>query len=597
MSTINNESVNQAKKWLGLPGLDPEGKRELEDVLDAAIVGVAESAEELDDRFYRDLEFGTGGMRGIIGEGRNRINATTIRRATQGFAEHIIASAAAFGRTQAKAVIAFDSRKFSDLFAFETACVFIENGIETWLFSRLSATPLLSWAVRKLDCDGGVVVTASHNPRIYNGYKIYDRTGCQCLTDEAAAIIELIDAVELPEGIRTAADRYSGSVAGRISAAAAAEPLLHILPAGFEDEFVDEVLGASLRKNTAADLSVVYTPLNGAGNLPVRRALEKTGVRSVRVVPEQEKPDPDFTTCPYPNPEKTEALQLGLDLCAELAAAGDAPDVLIGTDPDSDRLGCAVYDGEKYVQLSGDQVGILFIDYIVESRLELGTMPADPAIITTIVSSPLSGAIAEANNIEVRKTLTGFKWIGDQINKLEHELELEPGAGGVQRFIFGYEESCGYLSAPHARDKDAVGASMLLCEAAGYYKSQGKTLLDRLEEIYERYGFYVEALSEFTRPGEKGMEEIARDMATAREESSQAKLGQPVIRVTDYANDETGLPVSDVVQYDLEDGSRVIFRPSGTEPKLKIYYACKGDTREAAEKTLKALKEAVIALF
>jgi phosphoglucomutase len=590
MSTVNNETLEQARSWLELPGLDPEGKLELEDVLDAAIVGVTESVDELEDRFYRDLEFGTGGMRGVIGEGRNRINATTIRRATQGFAEHIIASAKANGRTQAKAVVAFDSRKFSDLFAFETASVFIENGIETWLFSRLSATPLLSWAVRKLDCDGGVVVTASHNPRIYNGYKIYDHTGCQCLTDEAGAIIELIDAVDLPGGIRTAADRYSGTVAERVSAAVSAEPLLHLLPGEFEDEFVDAVLGAALRKGVAADLSLVYTPLNGAGNLPVRRALDRIGVRSVRLVTEQEKPDPDFTTCPYPNPEKKEALQLGLDLCAEFAAAGDAPDVLIGTDPDSDRLGCAVYDGQDYIQLTGDQVGILFIDYVVEARLELGTMPKDPVIFTTIVSSPLAGAIAEANGIGVRRVLTGFKWIGDQVNKLESD-------GGVQRFIFGYEESCGYLSAPHARDKDAVNATMLMAEAAGYYKSQGKTLTDRLEEIYERYGFYVEALSEFTRPGEKGMEEIARDMATARNPESQTKLGQTVTRVIDYANDDTGLPKSDVVQYDLADGSRVIFRPSGTEPKLKIYYACKGDSREAAEKVLAAIKDAVVALF
>jgi phosphoglucomutase len=596
MKSPQNESVVQAKKWLELPGTDPDGKRELEDVLDAALVGVSESAEELDDRFYRDLEFGTGGMRGVIGEGRNRINATTIRRATQGFAEHIIASAAARGRAQAKAVIAFDSRRFSDLFAFETACVFIQNGIETWLFSRLSATPLLSWAVRKLDCDGGVVVTASHNPRVYNGYKIYDRTGCQCLTDEAGVIIELIDGVDLPGGIRTAAGKYSGfaTVGERVRAASYAEPLLHILPGEFEDKFVDVVLAASLRPGAAHDLSVVYTPLNGAGSLPVRRTLDKIGVSSVHVVPEQEKPDPDFTTCPYPNPEKAEALKLGLDLCASLARSGEAPDVLIGTDPDSDRLGCAAYDGQSYVQLNGNQVGILLLDYIVETRLELGILPKNPVMVTTIVSSPLASVIAEANGIESRQVLTGFKWIGDQLNKIESE------EGGPGRFIFGYEESCGYLSAPHARDKDAINATMMLCEAAGYYKSQGKTLTDRLDEIYTRYGYYVDDLAEFTRPGEKGMEEIARDMQAARDEKSRLKLekpGQAVIRVIDYAEDQAGVPKSDVVRYDLEDGSRVLFRPSGTEPKLKIYFSCKGDSKEAANRALAALKESVIALF
>jgi len=585
-----NEIVKQAVEWLELPGICEEGQDALKFILRLAERGYDDAMEELNDRFYRDLEFGTGGMRGIIGEGSNRMNVTVIRRATQGFAEHILAQAKIRGHDKPKAVVAFDSRRNSDLFSFEAACVFAANGIETWLFQRLSATPLLSWTVRKLGAEGGVVVTASHNPRMYNGYKIYDNTGCQCLPGEASDIIELISKVDSFTGVKTFADKYTGDLPDRISLAAEKEPLLNLLPYAIEDEYIEDVLKARMRPDVAKPLSVIYTPLNGAGNIPVRKVMDSIGVGEVAVVPEQEKPDPKFTTCQYPNPEKKEALELGLAMCDSRKDAGCPPDVLIGTDPDSDRLGCAVWDGKDYLQLTGDQVGILFFDYIVETKKELGTMPSNPVLITTIVSSPLTGIIARENGIETRLTLTGFKYIGDQINKLEEER------GNTDDFIFGYEESCGYLSGPHVRDKDAVNSTLILCELMGHYKQQGKTVIDRLNEIYARYGCYAEGLLEFTRPGEKGMEEIARDMETARSLDGKS-FGLEVESVTDYLSDDTGIPPSNVIKYDLSGGNRVIFRPSGTEPKVKIYFAVLGEDREKAEMSLEELKKTVEDLF
>ena len=588
--SLNTDYMEQARAWLGLPGLDPDGKKELEDLVSAAENGDHEAIAEISDRFYRDLEFGTGGMRGVMGEGRNRMNVTMIRRASQGYAEHIIADAAERGVAEPKAAVAYDSRKFSDLFAFETACVFVANGIRTVLYDRLSATPLLSWTIRKLNADGGVVVTASHNPKEYNGYKIYDHTGCQCLTEQANDVIARIEATDPVSGIKTVAGNYSGSPADRMAAAAAGQPLLTLLGEDNINEFIEVVLNARLRHDKADNVSVVYTPLNGAGNYPVRSVLSRIGVGSVRVVPEQENPDASFATCPFPNPEKTEALELGFELCSKYRLQGDPPDVLIGTDPDCDRLGCAVFDGNDYVQLSGDRVGVLLFDYIVETRREKGLMPARPVLVTTIVSSPLAVAIARANGVEAWLCLTGFKHIGYEINKLGLER------GNTDDFIFGYEESCGYLTQPHVRDKDAVNAAMMLCELISYHKSQGKTVFDRLEELFRKYGYYSEGLAEFVRPGEKGMQEIARDMELARR-ATESDFGKKITGRVDYLKDATGLPESDVVQYDFEDGSRVLFRPSGTEPKLKIYFSVRAASAEASSAMMEEFKENTLKLF
>jgi phosphoglucomutase len=330
-------------------------------------------------------------------------------------------------------------------------------------------------------------------------------------------------------------------------------------------------------------LSVVYTPLNGTGSVPVRKVLSDIGVGKVETVSEQRDPDPDFTTCPEPNPEKEKALSLGLELCRRRRDEGAAPDLLIGTDPDCDRVGCAVYDGADYVRLTGNQVGVLMFDYIAETRTEQGVMPDSPVMVTTIVSTPLTFAIAERFGVHAEKTLTGFKYIGDRVNRMEAN-------GAESGFVFGFEESCGYCAHTLVRDKDGVGTSLLLCEMAGYYKERGKTLLDRLEEIYVIYGYYIDSVDEFVRPGKTGMDEIRTAMARARAVTPDSARG--IVKVADYLPGET-LPSSNVMQYDAEDGGRIMLRPSGTEPKLKIYYAARGDSAATAERSLETLKRTV----
>jgi phosphoglucomutase len=585
------DSLTKLKDWIGAPSTPADLRMELEDLLVRHEAGDRAATDDIEDRFYRDLEFGTAGLRGILGAGTNRMNTTTVRRATQGYAEHILANfgaknAEGRNKERPKVAIAYDNRRNSDLFAFEAACVFIANGIETHLYSRLSSTPMLSWTVRELDCDGGVVVTASHNPKQYNGYKIYNDRGCQCLEADASGVSERISGVDLNNGIKTVADAYKGSPAKRVRAAAESEPLLFVIPNSYETKFVDIVTAsATLRKGVAANLSVCFTPLNGTGNIPVRKALADIGTGRVEIVPEQQEPDPDFTTAPEPNPEKAAALEKALQLCRARMDEGMAPDIIIATDPDCDRVGCAVYDGSDYAQLTGNQVGVLMLDYIVNARAETDSMPENPLVITTIVSTPLAYAIAEAAGAELIKTLTGFKYIGDVINSLE---------SSAARFIFGYEESCGYLAHPHVRDKDGVGTSMLLCEMAGYYKGEGRTLMDRLGEIYERFGYYIDATDELVRPGKSGMDEIKSAMDRARaaavDVSGRESLG--IVSVTDYLPGAK-LPPSNVVQYDMADGGRIILRPSGTEPKLKIYYSAKGADRESAKDGLMALKSVV----
>lgn len=621
------ELFGKLKSWLGIPDLETELREELLALqADYELEGAnGPASAEIRDRFYRDLEFGTAGMRGIMGAGTNRMNVMTVRRASQGFAEYLnatygkvdppngggIAEGTATAPTGVSIAIAYDNRKNSDRFAFEAACVFVANGIETHLFDDLSATPLLSFAVRELNCTAGIVITASHNGKRYNGYKIYDETGCQCLTDEAERVAAQIASVDLATGIRSVAARYAEeSLSIRRKSATASEPLLHLIPTALEKRFVDRVL-ALLPGRTGADtiyssnhadnvpipdksgegcptLNVVYTPLNGTGAKLVPEALSQIPGVALGLVEAQMAADPEFSTCPEPNPEKEAALSLGLTHCREKQAAGDAPDLLIASDPDCDRVGIAVYDGNDYVRLSGNQVGVLLLDYILETKKERGQMPDAPLMVTTIVSTPLASALAASAGVEARKVLTGFKYIGEILNGLAHD-------GRTDRFLLGFEESCGYLSGDHVRDKDGVNAASLICEMAADYKRKGKTLLDRLAEIAKRHGHFVEELLEFAKPGEQGMAEIAALMAGVRKPEAKNRFSAPIAYFRDYETMWT--PGANVVEFAFADGSAAIFRPSGTEPKLKVYLFAKGTGKQEADIGLARLKSEVLQLI
>ena len=585
-------------EWLEHEELDPPVRAELLALKEDYLNGKRDASEQINDRFYRFMEFGTAGMRGIMGAGPNRINIHTIRKITQGYAEYL--NEITEDKVEpAKVAIAYDNRLHSDLFALEAALVFIANGIETYLFSRLSATPLLSYAARELGTDGGVVVTASHNNKHYNGYKIYDSNGCQCMPDDAEKVAEHVDEVDMWNGVKTLSDLYppadgdetaykgaTEGVFGRMKRISVEEPLLKIIHEDMECSYIDRVLEEGFTPGAMKDLRVVYTPLNGAGLVPVQAILKKSEISELTVVTEQEFPDPNFTTAPEPNPEKPEALRLGLELCEKLKGEGKAPDILIGTDPDADRLGSAILHGGKYIQLTGNQVGMLILDYVVSCRQTAKKMPDRPIFVTTIVSTPITGKMAKKHDIETRLVLTGFKNIGDQINKLE-------AAGEESRYIFGFEESCGYCSGTYCRDKDAQNAALLLLEAAGVLKQSGKTLLDRIDELYIEYGYYLEGLDEFVRPGEKGMHEIAEMMAKLREADVQNAFGSKVTGVIDYSNGIGDVPASNVLQFDFSDGCRLLARPSGTEPKLKIYYTGVGPTEEEAKKAITRMKREI----
>jgi len=586
------------EEWLSHEELDSLARAELEELKKSyAADPDGGAADEIQDRFYRFMEFGTAGMRGVMGAGSNRINIHTIRKISQGYADYLNEITAGSGRP-AKVAIAYDNRRYSDLFSFESACVFVANGIEVHLFGRLSATPLLSYTARELGTDGGVVVTASHNNKAYNGYKIYDSHGCQCMPDDAGRVATLIDEVDMWKGIKTVAEKYAAEdsdetayegatpgVLGRIKRAAAAEELLQIISGDMEQSYIDRVLAESKTPGILKDIKAVYTPLNGAGSVPVQAILKKAGIGELILVKEQEYPDPDFTTAPEPNPEKAEALDLGLKLCSKLKDEGGAPDILIGTDPDADRLGAAVFHEGEYVRLTGNQAGVLMLDYIITCREEAGTMPDRPMFITTIVSTPITGEMAAKHGADTLKVLTGFKNIGYQMNKLEAK-------GEINRYIFGFEESCGYCSGHYCRDKDAQNAALLLLEAAGAQKRLGRTLLDRVAELYEEYGCYLDGLDELVRPGEKGMHEIAAIMAKLRLPEARDCFSSEVTGFKDYLSEDPPM-TSDVVEFELEDGCRILARPSGTEPKLKIYYTGVGPTEEAAEAAISRMKQEI----
>ena len=545
--------------WLEKATADPDLKAELE--------SVSGDAEGKNDRFYRELEFGTGGLRGVIGAGTNRMNVYTVNKATQGLAEYILENG-----VEKSVAISYDSRIKSTYFAKSAAGVLAANGIKVYIYKELMPTPMLSWAVRALKCGAGIMVTASHNPAKYNGYKVYGSDGCQLTLEEADIVLGKINNIDIFEGVKCV-DFDKAVADGTIS----------YIDDSVIDQYLAKVKEQGLHTDLVASsgLKVVYTPLNGTGNKPVRRILKEIGVENVTVVPEQENPDGNFPTCPFPNPEIREALQKGLELCESVK-----PDLLLATDPDCDRVGIAVPDGDRYELFTGNETGALLLEYICKERIALGRMPAKPVAVKTIVTSDITKAICKKYGVELREVLTGFKFIGEQIGLLENDGEEE-------RYIFGFEESYGYLAGGYVRDKDAVVASMLICEMAAFYRTQGVTLIEARKKLYEEYGVYFNKLNNFECEGASGMERMKEIMAGLRANAPKTIGGLNVQSVTDYASSkktaadgsvsEVTLPKSDVITYNLDDDASVIIRPSGTEPKIKVYYTTKGATKDEAD--------------
>lgn len=562
------------KLWCENANEDPDLQNELKSITD--------DMDAIRDRFYRNLEFGTGGLRGVIGAGTNRMNIYTVRHATQGLANYVNEE-----YSNPSVAIAYDSRIKSDIFAKNAASVLAANGIKVYIYNELMPTPMLSYAVRALKCQAGIVVTASHNPAKYNGYKVYGDDGCQITLKGAAAVLEKINELDVFNDIKISSFD-DGLANGSIS----------YIGEGIINSYFDSVLTQGINIDLCAEsgLKVVYTPLNGTGNKPVRTILSKIGIKDVTVVEEQEMPDGNFTTCPYPNPEIREALELGLKKCEEVK-----PDLLLATDPDCDRVGIAVPSDNGYVLFSGNEVGAMLLEYICSERTKKGTMPKNPIAVKTIVTTDIVNEIGKAYNVEIIDVLTGFKFIGEQIGLLEKKGEEE-------RYIFGFEESYGYLSGGYVRDKDAVNASMLICEMAAYYRTQGFTLLQARENLYKKYGVYYHSLHSFTFEGESGMIKMNNIMNTLRNDHLAEIAGLKVIRIDDYklsiskdvltgASSDITLPKSDVLAFFLEGGAKVIVRPSGTEPKIKTYYTAKAPTYEEATALEAKLSDGFSKLF
>lgn len=523
---------------------------------------------EIYERFYKDLEFGTAGLRGIIGAGTNRMNIYTVRRTTQGLADYLNEN-----YKEASVAIAYDSRNKSDLFAKESACVLAANDIKAYITKELQPTPVLSFAVRNLGCKSGIMITASHNPAKYNGYKCYGDDGCQMTEHAANNVYNKIQKVDIFSGVKTLTFE-EGIKIGKIV----------YIEDDLYNRYLENVMAQSINKDVCkeSELKVVYTPLNGAGNKLVRKVLSNIGVKNVQVVKEQEYPDGNFPTCTYPNPEFKEALSLALDLAKNVNA-----DLVLATDPDSDRVGIAVKESDSYRLLSGNEVGIILLNYILSNRKSLGTLPNNPVAVKTIVSSKMIDVIAKAYKCELRDVLTGFKYIGEQILNLEKD-------GEENRFIFGFEESYGYLVGTYVRDKDAVVASMLICEMAEYYRKQGKTLSDVINELYNEYGFYQNTTLSYNFEGSAGMEKMQKIMDSLRNEHLTNIASMKVEKINDYKEstsidkrtgniDKIDLPKSNVISYELEGGSGAIVRPSGTEPKIKIYVTSVGKNIEESK--------------
>ncbi len=541
--------------------------------LTAELEAVAGNEEEIKDRFAVALKFGTAGLRGVLGAGSNRMNIYVVRQATQGLANWVKEQ----GGNQLVA-ISYDSRIKSDVFAKTAACVLAANGIKVRIYDALMPVPALSFATRYYGANAGIMVTASHNPAKYNGYKAYGPDGCQ-MTDEAADIVYAeIQKTDILTGAKMITFE-EGMAAG----------LIEYVGDDCKEALYAAIEARSVRPGLCktAGLKLVYSPLNGSGLVPVTRILKDIGIDDVTIVPEQQYPDGNFPTCPYPNPEIFEALRLGLELAEKSGA-----DLMLATDPDADRVGIAIKcpDG-TYELVSGNEVGVLLLDYICAGRIENGTMPKNPVAVKSIVSTPLADAVAANYGVELRSVLTGFKWIGDQIAGLE-------AAGEVDRFIFGFEESYGYLAGPYVRDKDAIIGSMLICEMAAYYRSIGSSIKQRLEEIYAKYGRYLNKVDSFEFPGLSGMDKMAGIMDSLRQNPPTEIGGYAVVKVTDYKKpEETGLPAANVLIYALEGGATVVVRPSGTEPKIKTYFTTLGKDLAEAEAQKDTLAAALKPIF
>ena len=553
------------KRWLEADLVDFDLKKELRDI--------EGDDEAIKDRFAVALKFGTAGLRGVLGAGTNRMNIWVVRQATQGVADWVKTQ----GGTQTVA-ISYDSRLKGWNFARDAAGVLAANGIHVRIYDELMPVPALSFATRYYKCNAGIMITASHNPSKYNGYKAYGPDGCQ-MTDEAAAVV--YDQIQKTDVLTGA--KYMSFAEG------VEKGLIRFVGNDCKEALYKAIESYQVRPGLCrtAGLKLVYSPLNGTGLVPVTRVLQDIGITDITIVPEQEYPNGYFTTCSYPNPEIYEALEKGLELAKKTGA-----DLMLATDPDADRVGIAMKcpDG-SYELVSGNEMGVLLLDYICAGRIEKGTMPKNPVAVKSIVSTPLANLVAEHYGVELRETLTGFKWIGDQIAQLE-------AAGEVDRFIFGFEESYGYLAGPYVRDKDAVIGSMLICEMAAYYRSIGSSIKQRLEEIYSEYGRYLNKVDSYEFPGLSGMDKMAGIMAGLRENPPAEFGGLKVASVTDYAKpEETGLPKANVLSYVLEDGAKVMVRPSGTEPKIKAYYTTLGKDLAAAQAEKDTLSEAIKPIF
>lgn len=548
-------------EWLEKADADPDLKVELENIRG--------NDDEILDRFYRSLEFGTAGLRGVIGAGTNRMNVYTVGRATQGLADYLNDN-----YDSPSVAIGYDSRIKSDYFSRESAEILAANGIKVYIYDELEPTPCLSYAVRKLKASGGIIITASHNPAKYNGYKCYNSKGYQMTDDEAAQTYEYIKKVDYFTGIKKV-DFDLALSDGKIEYIG--EKLI--------ESFLDEVQKQCINPDIVikADLKVIYTPLNGTGNKPVRKILDRIGVKNVYVVPEQEKPNGNFPTCPFPNPEIKQVFELGLEMNKKIGA-----DILLATDPDCDRVGIAVPDDSgKLVLMSGNEVGAMLLNYILSQKKEKGLLSDNSIAVKSFVSTDLAEVIAKKYNCKFKNLLTGFKYIGELVTNLEAE-------GRASDFVMGFEESYGYLAGTHARDKDAVVASMLICEMAAYYKTKNMNLVDVMESLYEEFGFYANVVESYTFEGASGMEKMASIMDGLRANAPSKIADYDVVSVSDYeasktvfangrADEKIELPKSNVLAYGLTDGNKLIVRPSGTEPKIKAYITAVGKSREEAD--------------
>lgn len=559
---LDSKVEQQYRAWLNDAGIDAVTKAELQ--------SLEGNEKEIEDRFYRDLEFGTGGLRGVIGAGTNRMNAYTVGRATQGLAQFLLKE-----MPEPRSVaIAYDSRNQSPEFALETALVLAGNGITAYVFESLRTTPELSFAVRHLKASAGIVITASHNPPEYNGYKVYGPDGGQLVPHMADLVIGEIRDLSFNQIKRL--DRAAGE----------SQKLLQWIGKEVDDAYLQVVTAVSQRPEVVKDMSdklhVVYTPLHGTGNLPVRAALAAVGFEHVHVVKEQELPDSQFSTVKSPNPEERDAFKLALELAAKVDA-----DLIIGTDPDCDRMGAVVKDSNgEYFIMTGNQSGAIMVDYLLSSLKEKGQLPADGVVVKTIVTSEMGAVIARSYGAEVMNTLTGFKYIGEKMTQFDQE--------GGHTFLFGYEESYGYLAGNYARDKDAVVASMLIAEACAYYKSKGLSLYDVLLKLYEQHGYFLEKLESRTMKGKDGVAQIQGIMNDWRTNPPAEINGRKVVQVLDYSLGLDGLPKENVLKYVLDDQSWFCLRPSGTEPKIKVYFAVCGESVDNSKSLLEGLVQSVM---